>query len=246
MLDRFPFGMVARAVRPLVRAVREEKGGHYRINHMKRFLDGFGLPPAQRWQGYHALFTQSERRLLYRPHVAREVDFEAVDLAGRQYYERFDSPAPLDRALYQDIKMYLPDDILALTDRIGMWHSLELRVPFVDHTLVEFCARIPASMKVRGTEKKHLLREAARPYLPASVLGHRKQGFASPLAMWLRGDMRGFVESRLGRDAVGSHGVLNPAQVEATVAAHQERRRLNDKQIFAMLVFQSWFRGPAT
>jgi asparagine synthase (glutamine-hydrolysing) len=139
--------------------------------------------------------------------------------------------------------MYLPDDILALTDRIGMWHSLELRVPFVDHTLVEFCARIPSRMKIRRGEKKYLLRKAAAPFLPPSVLNHRKQGFASPMAMWLRGGLRDFAASNLSEKAISEAGVLLPERVSAVMTAHHERREMNDKQVFAMLMFQRWFRG---
>jgi asparagine synthase (glutamine-hydrolysing) len=159
---------------------------------------------------------------------------------GRLHYENAQAVDPLDRALYQDIKMYLPDDILALTDRVGMWHSLELRVPFVDHTLMEFCARIPSALKVRWGRKKYLLREAARPWVPASVLNHRKQGFAAPMALWLRGQLRAFVAASLSSDEVARFGALDPHEVVRHIDAHQSRRRLNDRAIFAMLMFQRW------
>jgi asparagine synthase (glutamine-hydrolysing) len=243
LAGRFPWRSLARTLRPVVRQLREERGGHYRVNHLKRFLEALDLDPAHRWQRYLAILPQSERRALYRPEIVREIDFDAVDFAGRQHFEGCDAEDPLDRAIYQDIKMYLPDDILALTDRVGMWHSLELRVPFVDHTLMEFCAKIPASLKLRGGEKKHVLRRAARPYVPASVLRHRKQGFASPMAMWLRGDMRGLTDTTLQRREIDHVGVLNADEVTARVTAHRERRQLNDKLIFAMLMFQRWFKG---
>jgi asparagine synthase (glutamine-hydrolysing) len=238
--DRFPWRSLARSVRPLIGRLREEKGGHYRINHLKRFLEASDLAPALRWQRYNAIMPQHDRRAFYRAEIARDVDFDAVDLAGRQHFERCDAEDPLDRALYQDIKMYLPDDILALTDRLGMWHSLELRVPFIDHTLMEFCARIPTSLKLRRGEKKYLLRQAAKPFVPASVLDHRKQGFASPMAMWLRGDLRGVTGGSLDRRAIERAGVLDAGQVDARMTAHQERRQLNDKLIFAALMFQRW------
>ena len=179
---------------------------------------------------------------MYRSDVAREIDFDAVDAIGCAYFKRADAEDPLDRALYQDLKFYLPDDILALTDRVGMWHSLELRVPFIDHTLVEFCARIPASLKLRRGEKKHLLRSAARPLLPAGVLDHRKQGFGSPMAMWLRGSMGDEVQAFLGPREVARSGVLAPAVVARHIEAHGARRSLNHKKIFTMLMFERWWR----
>ena len=238
--ERSPWRQALGLLRPGIRALREERGGHYRINHLKRFVEAHDLPPAARWQKYGEVFSMAERRALYSPSVARQIDFEGVDRMGRQYYERADADDPLDRAIYQDIKMYLPDDILALTDRIGMWHSLELRVPFVDHTLMEFCARIPGRLKLRWGRKKALLRRAAAPFLPKSVLHHRKQGFAAPMAVWLRGDLRAFTDRTLSSSETSRFGILNGGEVARHVDAHRTRRRLNDKQIFAMLMFQRW------
>jgi asparagine synthase (glutamine-hydrolysing) len=241
MTDRAPWRQMARVARPFVRGLREPRGGNYRLNHAKRFLDAAGLPPAARWQSYQSIAPQAQRRALYRPEIAAAIDFDGVDRLGRQHFERAPAVDPLDRALYQDLKFYLPDDILALTDRVGMWHSLELRVPFVDHTIVEFCARIPAALKLARGEKKQLLRQAARPLVPASVLDHRKQGFASPMAMWLRGSLGGFVKTSLRREAIERSGVLMPDQVERHLTRHAERLALNDKQIFAMLMFERWW-----
>ena len=145
---------VMRLAKPLVSALRESRGGHYRINHLKRFVAANDLPPDLRWQRYQAIATQEERRVLYMPEIARDVDFDAVDRIGSLYFNQAQADDPLDRALYQDLKFYLPDDILALTDRVGMWHSLELRVPFIDHTLVEFCARIPTAMKLKLPQER--------------------------------------------------------------------------------------------
>jgi asparagine synthase (glutamine-hydrolysing) len=238
--ESFPWRSLLHLAKPAIMSLKEQRGGHYRVNHLKRFVQGNGLPAPERWRSYLEVLSAAERQTLYTPEIKKEIDFEATERAGMQYYDRVNASDPLDRAMYQDIKMYLPDDILALTDRIGMWHSLELRVPFVDHTLVEFCARIPAGLKLQWGRKKHLLRNAARPFLPPSVINHRKQGFAAPLAIWLRGDLRPFVENVLAPAAVARFGVLTPAAVSASVRAHHERRRLNDKQIFSMLMLQLW------
>ena len=242
MVDRAPWRQMMRAAGPFVRSLRESAGGHYRINHAKRFIEAAGLEPSQRWQSYQAIAPQSQRRSMYLPDIAADVDFDAVDRMGRYHYESAAGADPVDRALYQDLKFYLPDDILALTDRVGMWHSLELRVPFVDHTIVEYCAQIPSALKLARGQKKVLLKQAARPLLPASVLDHRKQGFASPMAMWLRGSLKGFVQSALRPAEVVRSGVLMPEHVQQCLTAHDERRSLNDKQIFSMLMFERWWK----
>jgi asparagine synthase (glutamine-hydrolysing) len=223
-----------------VQRLRDGSVPNQRLNHVKRFLAAAQLPPAQRWQRYQALFTQDERRALYEPEIARQIDFDAVDAVGTRYFDAAPAEAPLDKALYQDFKTYLPDDILALTDRVGMWHSLEARVPFLDHRLVEFCARLPVSMKIRMTEKKALLRRVARRFVPASVLDHPKQGFGSPMAAWLRCGLRTFAEHNLSGTMLDRTGVLNRSAVAALLTEHSERRQVNDRRIFAMLVFQRW------
>jgi len=242
---RRPWRWLLKAAAPAVQGLREQRGGHYRVNHLKRFMASATLPPDRRWQGFQAVFSKEGRRSLYQRRIAREIDFDAVDALGHQHFGRCDSDDPLDRALYQDIKMYLPDDILALTDRVGMWHSLELRVPLVDHTLLEFCARLPRRMKIRRGRKKYLLRKAARRFLPPSVVDHRKQGFAAPMAMWLRGPLRDSLERHLSTAAVAAAGVLQPRAVEGLLTAHRDRRSLNDKPLFAILAFQRWLFSRA-
>jgi asparagine synthase (glutamine-hydrolysing) len=239
LAEAAPWRQLAAAGRPLVELLREPRGGHAAIGRAKRFLRAAGLPRAQRWQRYLALADRAERRALYSPEIAANIDFDEVDRMGRQYFETAPAVDPLDRALYQDLKFYLPDDILALTDRMGMWHSLELRVPFLDHPFVEFCARIPSSLKIRRGEKKHLLRRAARPLLPAAVLDHRKQGFNSPMASWLRGSLRALAP---GGGTATASGVLVPAEIERRIAAHHARRARNEKQIFSVLMFERWWQ----
>ncbi len=225
---------------PLVGLLREQKSGHYRINHLKRFVAGAALSPAERYQSFIRTMSSGERRELYHPDVAAQVDFEYVDWLGRVHFEQLEEGDALDRALYQDICMYLPDDILALSDRIGMHHSLELRVPFVDHKLVEFCARIPSSLKLHRGEKKYVLKKAAHPLLPESVIAHRKQGFCAPMASWLAGDLRKVVTTELSDSRIHSQGLFNGGTVQQKIGEHYTRAKLHDKLLFSLLIFNKW------
>ncbi len=126
-----------------------------------------------------------------------------------------------------------------------MQHSLELRVPLVDHKLVEFCARIPSSLKIRRTEKKYLLRLAARNHVPSSVLNHRKQGFASPMAAWLRSDLRPMIDEFLCPSEIRAGGLFSESFVNEAVSDHLSRKQLNDKMLFSLLAFQVWWKSFA-
>jgi len=206
---------------------------------------GDAQAPSARYQSYLQVLPAAARRRLYAPEVADRVDFDLVDGLGRRHFEALSGAEPLDRVLYQDLMMYLPDDILALSDRVGMHHSLELRVPFIDHKVVEYCATIPSALKIKGLEKKHLLKVAARRFLPEPVISHRKQGFSSPMAAWLRADLRGSVERLLEPAAVRERGLFSPVEVSRLIDEHQARRRLNHKTIFSLVMYTKWAEAHA-
>jgi asparagine synthase (glutamine-hydrolysing) len=135
----------------------------------------------------------------------------------------------------------LPEDILAVTDRMSMHHSLEVRVPFLDHRLVEFCATIPPELKMKWFKKKYLLRKAVCELLPREVMSHRKQGFASPMAKWLQKDLRSFVLDVVTEKNINKHGFLNYKAVNGILDDHFRRKEINDKLIWSILIFQVWF-----
>jgi len=239
-LERVPVLLRDKIIRPLIMSLREQKGGHYKINHIKRFVAGSGRPAGSRYQSYIQTMPAEQRKELYSPEIAKKIDFNLVESLGRLHFERLQEGDILDRALYQDLNMYLADDILALSDRVGMLHSLELRVPFVDHKVVEFCARIPSRLKIRHLQKKYLLCRAGRQLLPPSVLNHRKQGFCAPMAAWLRNDLAGKIHAALASERIESQGLFRSTTVQRILADHHSRRSLNDKTIFALYVFQKW------
>jgi len=120
--------------------------------------------------------------------------FDDFESAAGLYHEGGDDP--LASMEYVDVKTYLPEDILTKVDRASMYHSLEVRNPFLDYRLVELAFRIPSTMKMRHGEKKAILRKAMGDLLPEGVLKQRKMGFAVPLEEWLRNGMREFMFDR--------------------------------------------------
>src|SRR5262249_47399936 len=121
-----------------------------------------------------------------------------IDELARLAQEYFPEPVssdPLENLLYADTVVRLPDDMLTKVDRASMAHSLEVRVPFLAHTSVDFAASVPAHLKLRGTTGKYLVRRAVEPWLPPGILDRPKQGFAIPLSRWVRGDLGTYAES---------------------------------------------------
>lgn len=218
----------------------ESRSGGESISRLKRFVRSSGTDPALVYRGIIANMSKDERRLMYAGDIRQGVDYDYVDDLCTRYFRMGNASDPLDKALYQDIKTYLPEDILALNDRIGMHHSMELRVPFVDHTLMEFCATIPNRLKIRKLEKKYLLKKIAGQYVPPEVLSHPKQGFGSPMTSWLRGDLKPFVLENLSEERLRVHNLFDTAFVQRILQEHMERRQNHYKTIFALLVFQRW------
>jgi asparagine synthase (glutamine-hydrolysing) len=123
--------------------------------------------------------------------------------------------------------------------------SIEERVPFLDHELVEFAARIPGSILTRGFRTKVLLKQALRPYLPESTLRRRKVGFAVPVGPWFRGPLKSLVADLILSPGARSHGYFNKPKMEQFVREHFDGVRDRQKQLWALLNFELWCRQQA-
>jgi asparagine synthase (glutamine-hydrolysing) len=200
------------------------------FDHLRRFLGAPG-DPAEQYESY--MSTGVSERLVMLPGAtpSRRV-MEAC--RRRQRLE------PLERALRADLEFYLPDDILTLTDRISMWHSLELRVPFLDRKLVEFAAALPTNAKVRGRTQKWLLRRVASRWLPKSMLEHRKQGFEAPMGEWLRGPLLPLFDSVVNEQSVRRLAMLDWNRLRALRAEHVAGRFKHSKVLFSAFMLQAW------
>ncbi|MGH8166191.1 MAG: asparagine synthetase B family protein, partial [Woeseiaceae bacterium] len=126
-------------------------------------------------------FTPERRHALYSDQIRRQLEREDPEQDIRRYYDRSREIGPVDRMLYADYQSRLADHPVLISDRMSMAFGLETRSPFMDHKLVEFCARLPASYKIRGRQLRYLQRKLAARYLPAPLLRKSKQGFSSAL-----------------------------------------------------------------
>ncbi len=149
----------------------------------------------------------------------------------------------LDRAQYADLKFYLPGDILTKVDRTSMAVSLEAREPLLDHRLIEFAARVPERLRVRGMTGKWLMKDAMRRYLPDDILFRPKMGFVTPIAAWLRGPLAGEARSIARGGALGRTGWFDPARIAALAEAHIAGTSDHSRLLWQLLMLERSLRN---
>ena len=231
-------------IEPIIRWLPESTESSHTVDHLKRFLRSAGSPADVRYQDSLSSIEDARRERLYGADVAKEIDPRATREVITARMGR--GTDVLNDALRADIDTYLVDDVLTLTDRLSMWHSLEVRVPFLDRKVVEMALGIPSALKVRRNRQKYILRKVARRHVPSSILNHRKQGFEAPMARWLRGPMKEqMIDTLTGSSATGS-GLFDKQHVESLIADHLSLNAQNSKILFSLLVFEGWYsRRPA-
>jgi len=187
----------------------------------------------------------------FTPEALAEIFSQAPGLMNRidpyayhlTYLERQAGRDSGDPYSYLDLKTYLPEDLLMLGDKMTMATSLELRVPFCDHRLVEFMARVAPGLRAPGFKLKALLKEIMAPSLPGGILDRPKRGFTLPLASWFKGPLRGLVLDLLSEERLKRRGYLNPLPVQQLLTEHLSGTRSYFDQIFSLLVFELWHQA---
>ena len=180
-------------------------------------------------------FHPAWRRLLPPPNAAAAAQMDEV-------MQRVPGAGLLDRALYADTATWLPDDLLVKADKITMANSVELRVPLLDHHLLEFAASLPPAYKVSGGETKRVLKAAFARELPDAILSRKKAGFPVPYGNWLRGPLADRVRDVLLSDRAISRGYFQPRGVEQLLASHAAHGR-QAKEVFSLLALEYWHRA---
>jgi asparagine synthase (glutamine-hydrolysing) len=163
--------------------------------------------------------------------------------AGR--WTETDGLAPVDRLLALDVETYLPGDLLVKMDIATMAHSVEARSPFLDHRFMELAAQLPADLKLRGRNGKHVLKEAMRGVLPDEILDRGKMGFGVPLREWFRGPLRALPETWLLDPGAKVREWCRPEALERTIREHRDGSVDHALRLWVLLQLESWWRHVA-
>jgi asparagine synthase (glutamine-hydrolysing) len=236
---RLPRLVHERLVQPAAQLLPVSTTNFSRDFKVKRFLRGAALPTDVRHAAWLGPFLPAELSS-----VLVETA-QAFDPYGdtRCIFSSAPTVNPLERLIYQYAKTYLQDDILVKVDRASMLASLEVRSPFLDHTLVEFLGRVPPRLKMRGLATKVILKEAMRATLPRGIAERPKKGFGIPVAAWFKNELRNELGDELSPTRLASQGIFQPEAVQRLVEDHLSGRRDNRKELWALFVFQHWHRA---
>jgi asparagine synthase (glutamine-hydrolysing) len=209
-------------------------------NKARRLAGTLALERPERYTSYMSWWDRPQRSELYSPEFAAGAGPAAEAIAAS--WAGASGEAVIDKMLEVDVETYLVGDLIAKIDIATMAYGLEARSPFLDHELMQLAASIPASLKVRRSEKKWILREALRGQLPDEILDRPKQGFSVPLSSWLRTDLRSWARDVLLDPGTLGRGYFEPEAVSRLLDRHAAGADGDDKRIWSLLMLELWHR----
>lgn len=193
-----------------------------------------------RTAGPYSFFNRN-KPTLYSAAFAQSVETNFSPRHIRELFNHVQGQPPLNRMLYVDTKTWLPDDLLVKADKISMANSLEVRVPLLDHKVLEFAANLPVDYKVRGFTTKYILKEAFARRIPEAILNRKKTGFPVPVESWIKNEMAGFISEVLMDRKTLDRGYFDKPFIEAMIKDSSQREK-HAAAIFSLLTLELWHR----
>lgn len=208
----------------------------------RNFLRHVSHGPRGRYLDSIAFFQPDEKAALLTGDLLRQIRGRGAEAPFAARFDRYERLAWPSQMMRMDFETYLPEDVLTKVDRMSMAHSIESRVPLLDHEVVLFAASLPAAMKIRGARRKHVFKQAAASLLPADVLARRKQGFGVPIGTWFRGRLRDVFVDILQSPRVRQRGYFEPSFVDRLIREHLSGQREHTLRLWQLLMFELWHR----
>jgi len=203
------------------------------------------LSPEEAFYVTNTFITDRQLRRVVSESFRKEVEAYDPSEHVKKYYNRANGPDHLSRILYTDLKLYLPGDILAKVDRMSMANSLEVRSPLLDHQVIEYAARIPSSLKLRGSKQKYLLKRAFEKIVGKEITHREKHGFVVPLADWLRHELRPMAEDALfSNDQMPAY--FHIPEVRNLWDRHQSEQVDHGTVLWSLFIFSLWLKRFST
>ncbi|MBN1430152.1 MAG: asparagine synthase (glutamine-hydrolyzing) [Anaerolineae bacterium] len=198
--------------------------------------------PVSVWALRNGFFTATQRSMLYTQEAVDRLGSSDAERLKRDIFSYVEQLDGVSQLQYDDLRMYLPGDILAKVDRASMLASLEVRSPLLDHVVFEFMARVPSVYKTNGFDTKILLKRALGTLLPDEIHRRKKAGFSIPLKEWLAGPLYPMLQEILLGDSARQRGIFNPEHVEQLINEHGTGQCVHSERLWSLLCFELWAR----
>ena len=230
---RLPRWLRENMIAPMASLIPESSRGHHGLRRAREFLTGANLPNYQMYASWVEYFDPHERRQIMNLNEVPERPIERL-------YQQVPSQHPLDAMQQTDVQSFLPGNLLAYGDAMSMHHALELRLPLIDHRLIEKVGVLSPALRVQGG-LKFLLKKIAGKLLPQEIATAPKRGFNPPMGVWLKSNLKDRVAERLTAPNLSALG-LEAAPVTKLLGEFHQGRRDHSLKIWALLVLEAWYR----
>ena len=238
--ERFT-GILGAPLLPLRAAIR-----HLPVTMQKdRVIKALGLPLAERYATIPNVFDRATHPALFSDALQHHQKTHIADYAAK-FFNECDAKDYLEKIMYVDMRLWLPDDLLTKVDRATMAYSLEARVPYLDHKFVEFVTQLNPGLKQNGKTTKYLLKKLAEKYLPDAIVHRGKQGFVMPLSPWLEGGLKKHMEAALGahdaKTGLQKRGLFRDHALAKLLSEHRRGSSNHAGRLWALTVLELWFQ----
>jgi len=237
---------LVKALLPLWQRLPQSRYGPIsnKVRQLLRFANAAGLPPAQRYWLWASLASGEQAARMLTTTTLENLTFSNFEQQQNQWLAPFEKHQDLNGTLRADVGMLLPGDMLTKVDRMSMANSLEVRVPFLDHNVVNFMVQLPPQYKLHKGQRKHLLKEAFKPFLPNEIFHRPKHGFEVPLLEWFRTGLKDrIMEEWLNDDYIAAQNIFDVTQIKALKTQLFSRNPADvHARIWALICFQHWYK----
>ena len=221
------------------------------LRHLVKLLPGVLLkdrltkaisePLARRYATIPNVFDRALQPTLFSSAMLAAQQTNIAD-AGERAFHECNSDFYIEKLMHIDSRVWLPEDLLMKVDHASMAASIEARVPFLDHKVVELSARLDPKFKLRGDERKYLLKKIAEQYLPKDIIYRGKQGFVMPLSEWLAGALKPQVSAAVSEETLGQRGLFRPGALQKLQDQHASGRKNHSGRFWALYALERWFQ----
>jgi asparagine synthase (glutamine-hydrolysing) len=239
---KLPSFLKDKVIHKIVGKLNESSASMSKAGRIKKLFKIFNMSPEEGHIFWLSCFSEdAKKKMYYNEHLKQLLPFNSIDRYS-SFFKNCKSDDFINSCICVDIKTVLPNDYLTKVDRMSMANSLEVRVPFLDHKLMEFTVSINSKYKLRGLTTKYLFKKIMKNKLPDAIIRGKKKGFSIPLTRWFREDFSVLINEFLSESAIKKRGYFNSAFIKCLCEEHKEGKRDNSKLLWTLICFEIWHR----